>query len=136
MFGFEKLDVWQKAIEYSTCVYQATSHMPMDERFGLVTQLRRASVSVSSNIAEGSSRTSGKDFGRFIEVAYGSVLETVSQMHLAKRLGLVNDLQFNELSQRAVQLARMLSGLKSSVQKTPPDRSARHAGPWALDPQP
>jgi hypothetical protein len=67
MFGFEKLEVWQRSIEFADAVYSATRSFPADERFGLTNQMRRAAVSISSNIAEGSARISRKDFARFIE---------------------------------------------------------------------
>ena len=69
MFGFEKLEVWQKAIDFADTVYLVTRHFPADERFGLTNQMRRAAVSISSKIAEGSARISKKDFARFIEIA-------------------------------------------------------------------
>jgi len=75
MFNFEKLDVWQKAIEFADLIYADTRTFPTEERFGLTTQLRRAAVSISSNIAEGSSRSSKIDFARFVEIAGGSVFE-------------------------------------------------------------
>jgi hypothetical protein len=69
MFTFEKLDVWQKAIDFADLVYNYTRNFPTDERFGLTNQMRRAAVSISSNIAEGTSRMSQTDFARFIESA-------------------------------------------------------------------
>jgi len=68
-FSFERLDVWQKTKEFTVELYKITSHFPKPEKFGLVSQLRRASVSVSSNIAEGPSRVSGADQGRFYNMA-------------------------------------------------------------------
>ena len=78
MFSFERLVVWQKAIEYADFVYKITKDFPADERFGLTSQLRRSAVSISANIAEGSSRSSRADMSRFIEIAYGSLLESVT----------------------------------------------------------
>jgi hypothetical protein len=69
MFTFERLDVWQKAIGFADLVYNQTRHFPPEERFGLTNQMRRAAVSISSNIAEGTSRMSQTDFARFIEIA-------------------------------------------------------------------
>ncbi|WLD15212.1 four helix bundle protein [Planctellipticum variicoloris] len=114
-FNFEKLTVWQKAIEYAELIYEATSHFPRDERFGLTNQLRRASVSISSNIAEGSSRSSRTDFRRFIEIAYGSLLETVSQIQIAKRRGFLTESDHERIYVLADELARMLSGLGASL---------------------
>ncbi len=79
MFNFEKLDVWQKTIDFADLIYTETRAFPGEERFGLTNQLRRAAVSISSNIAEGSSRSSRNDFARFTEIAAGSVFESVSQ---------------------------------------------------------
>ena len=115
MFGFEKLDVWQLAIEYSDDVYATTRLFPSDERFGLTNQFRRASVSISSNIAEGSGRSSRKDFMRFVEIAFGSLLETVSQLSIAKRQNFLDQANFDRLYATSERLGRMLSGLKNSL---------------------
>ena len=118
MFGFEKLDVWHKAIDFADEVYLATKSFPSDERFGLTSQLRRAVVSISSNIAEGSGRNSKPEFSRFVSIAYGSLMESVSQLHIAKRQKFLSDELFSTLIGKADQLARMLSGLKASL-RTP-----------------
>jgi len=117
MFRFEKLDVWQKAIEYADVVYAATRDFPSDERFGLTSQMRRSAVSVSSNIAEGSGRSSNADFSRFVEIGYGSLMESVSQSHIAKSQEFLTQVVFDEVYQRADQVARMLSGLRNSLSK-------------------
>lgn len=117
MFGFEKLEVWQKAIEFADEIYRVTAKFPSDERFGLTSQLRRAAVSISSNIAEGSSRSSKVDFARFVEIAYGSLMECVSQLHVAKRQGFIDEDRFTELVTAADRLTRMLSGLRASLRK-------------------
>ena len=116
-FRFEQLTVWQKAVEFADSIYEVTSKFPSDERFGLTNQLRRASVSVSSNIAEGSSRGSNRDYVRFIEIAYGSVMEIVSQLHVSRRRQFLNEEAFEQLCVKADEIARMLSGLKTSLQK-------------------
>ena len=115
MFGFEKLAVWQKAIQYAEAIYVATRKFPNDERFGLRSQLRRAAISVSSNIAEGSSRSSKKDFSRFVEIGYGSLLETVSQLYIAQNQKFIAIEESTDLRDRAEELARMMSGLKNSL---------------------
>lgn len=134
MFRFEKLEVWQKAIEYADCVYAATRRFPDDERYGLTAQLRKAAVSISSNVAEGSGRSSDIEFGRFVEIGYGSLMETVSQSHVAQRQQFLAHVAFQDLYQRADQLARMLSGLRSSLDgsRTPSSGS----GPYTLVPRP
>jgi four helix bundle protein len=119
MFQFEKLDVWHKGVDFADRVYEATRSFPNDERFGLTSQLRRAAVSVSSNVAEGSSRSSKADFARFVEIAYGSVMEVVSQIHIAERQKLITKEQFQDLYSRADIISRMLSGLRASLLKPP-----------------
>ena len=115
MFRFEKLDVWQKAIEFADSVYDASREFPSDERFGLTSQTRRAAVSISSNIAEGSGRFSDKDFAHFVEIAYGSLMEVTSQTQVAVNQSFLRPQTRDELYQRAEELARMLSGLRSSL---------------------
>ena len=115
MFGFERLDVWKRAIEFAKRVYSVTKHFPADERFGLTNQLRRASVSVSANLAEGSGRGTNPEFIRFIGIAYGSLMEVVSHITIAKELGFVNDEDFKSLHEEAHVLSRMMSGLKKSL---------------------
>ncbi len=102
MFNFEKLDVWQKAVALADVVYSQTRKFPAEERFGLTNQMRRAAVSISSNIAEGSSRMSQADFARFIEIATGSVI-------------LLSEAEFHAIYQSAEELSRMLSGLRKSL---------------------
>lgn len=115
MFGFERLDVWQKAIDFADLVYTTTRTFPSDERFGLTNQMRRAAVSVSSNIAEGSSRLSRKDFAHFVEIGYGSTLEVVSHAFIGRRQGFLSEEDFLRLYTAAEELARMMSGLRTSL---------------------
>ena len=115
MFSFEKLDVWQKAIEFADTVYRITKTFPENERFGLTSQMRRAAVSVSSNIAEGSARFSKADFARFLEIATGSLFEVVSQSFISRREGLLRDAEFTTLYATAEEQGRMLSGLRKAV---------------------
>jgi len=118
MFNFEKLTVWQKAIEFADFVYYETRKFPSEERFGLVSQMRRASISISSNIAEGSSRMSKADYGRFLELAAGSVFEVVSEATIAQRQSFLNRPAFDHLYASAEELSKMLSALRSKVTST------------------
>src|SRR3954471_22833572 len=97
MFNFEKLEVWHKALDFADLIYSNTRSFPSDERFGLTNQMRRAAVSVSSNIAEGSSRSSKTDYMRFIEIATGSVFEVISQATISKRQGFLSGADFAQL---------------------------------------
>jgi four helix bundle protein len=118
MFNFEKLEVWQKAIDFADLVYKETQAFPSEERFGLTNQLRRAAVSISSNVAEGSSRSSRTDFARFTEIAAGSVFEAVSQAFIARRQCFFSEPQFQRIYSGAEELSRMLSGLRRSLLST------------------
>jgi four helix bundle protein len=113
MFNFEKLDAWNKAIDLASLIYTATQSFPAEERFGLTSQLRRAAVSVSSNLAEGSSRSSKVDYARFVEVASGSLFEVVSQSHVARRQEILDGKNFQQIYTMAEELSRMLSGLRN-----------------------
>ena len=115
MFNFEKLEVWQKGITFADFVYSVIRAFPNDERFGLTNQMRRATVSISSNIAEGSSRSSKIDFSRFVEIATGSVFEVVSQATISRRQGFLNESDFERLYAAAEEQSRMLSGLRRSL---------------------
>ena len=118
MFNFEKLEVWQKAIDFADLICNETRAFPAEERFGLTNQLRRAAVSISSNIAEGSSRSSKNDFGRFTEIAAGSVFEVVSQAFIARRQSFLGENEFRKIYADAEELSRMLSGLRRSLLST------------------
>ena len=114
-FNFEKLDVWHRAVELASVVYDVTSRFPADERFGLTSQMRRAVVSVSSNIAEGSSRSSRADFARFVELAVGSLYELLSQAYVARKQGFLSEDDFRKLHSAAEDLIRMSSGLRNHL---------------------
>lgn len=115
MFRFEKLDVWHRSIEFADLIYEVTREFPTEERYGLTSQMRRAAVSISSNIAEGSGRISDRDFARFLEFAYGSLMEVVSQSRIAQRQGLFDGDRCDEITNNAESLSRMLSGLRNSL---------------------
>ena len=115
MFNYEKLDTWQEAIAFTDLVYAATKSFPTDERFGLTNQMRRAAVSISSNIAEGCSRNSKADFARFVGLATGSVFEVVSQAFVAKKQDFLAQDEFKKIYDASEKLGKMLSGLRRSL---------------------
>ncbi len=119
MFNFEKLETWRKAVAFADNVYRSTKSFPDSERFGLTSQLRRAAVSIPSNIAEGSSRSSRPDFARFIEIATGSLFEVVSQLAIAKNQAYLDEVNHRKLCLLAEELIRMFSGLRKSLHKSP-----------------
>jgi four helix bundle protein len=115
MFNHEKLEVWREAIVFADLIYSMTKSFPSDERFGLTNQMRRAAVSVSSNLAEGSSRNSRQDFARFVEIAAGSMFEVISQAEIAKKQGFLPERDFEKIYCHGQKLGRMLSGLRNSL---------------------
>jgi four helix bundle protein len=115
MFNFEKLETWQEAINFADTVYTLTRTFPETERFGLTAQMRRAAVSISSNLAEGSSRSSRQDFARFVEIATGSLFEVISQATISKRQGLLSEADYHRLYSACEKQSKMLSGLRKSL---------------------
>jgi four helix bundle protein len=113
MQKFQDLRVWKEAHDLTLEVYKLTSAFPSDERFGLTSQLRRASVSVEANIAEGSKRLTGADFARFANIAEGSASEVACLLLIAKDLGYVDDV--SGPIDRVGNVERMLCGLRSSI---------------------
>lgn len=113
-FSFEKLIVYKKAKEYVKVVYSLLLKFPSEERFAMCDQLRRSSVSVISNIAEGTSRQTSKDKCHFLDIAYGSLMETYSQLDLARDLDYITDSDINDIKSRGIELLRLLASLKRS----------------------
>ncbi len=113
-FNFEELDVYNKAINFVSKIYSLTKSFPKDETFGSTSQLRRAAVSIPSNISEGSAR-SKKDFGRFIDIARGSVFECVTLLHISVKQCHIGQQDHAELRSNLTELSKMLSGLKKSI---------------------
>lgn len=116
MFNFEKLETWQESITFADLVYRLTRSFPAEERFGLTNQMRRAAVSISSNVAEGCSRSSRVDYARFVEIATGSVFEVVSQATIGRNQGFLTPDDYQKLYAAAEKQSRMLSGLRRSLE--------------------
>ncbi len=117
MFSFEKLEVYQMARKYVAAIYKITDSFPNKERYSLCDQLNRAAVSVTSNIAEGTSRTSSKEKIHFLEIAYGSLLETYSQLQNAIDVGYFTEKKLEELKPLIQEIANKLTGLRRSLLK-------------------
>lgn len=114
-FSFEKLEVYQAAVDLMDMVYDSLEHaqFPNEERYALCDQLRRAVCSVPSNIAEGSGRASFKEKIHFLEISYGSLMETFCQLQIALRRGYIDLEQFNVARNQSHKVAKLLSGLRS-----------------------
>lgn len=108
MRDFRDLDVWKKSVDLTEKIYIVTKKFPDDEKYGLTSQLRRAAVSVGSNIAEGCGRRTSKDFAGFLHNAFGSAKEVECQLIIADRLGYLEKDAFDELMKELDNVGRML----------------------------
>ena len=113
-FKFEQLLVYQKAVGLADKIYSFSKNFPRDEIYGLTSQLRRAAVSISLNIAEGSARTK-KDFRRFVDMARGSVFECVTVLKISVNQKYITQPEFDELTSDSEEISKMLSGLKRGL---------------------
>ena len=113
--SFRDLTVWQRAIELTTCVYEISAAFPKSEIYGLTSQMRRAAISVASNIAEGSGRGSKKEFRQFLSMARGSNCELQTQLVIAARLGLTTSDRLAKAESLSHEVGRMLNGLVQSL---------------------
>lgn len=114
--GYESLEVWQKAMALVTNVYVLTNKFPNQELHALTNQIRRAAVSIPSNIAEGKSRRSTKDFIRFVLIARGSTAELETQLRISQNLSYVAPEQLNPVLNDAREVGRMLSGFITKLE--------------------
>ena len=119
LFNFEDLVAYQRAMDLVEKVYDTMKKFPREEQYALCDQLRRAVVSVPTNIAEGKSRMSHKDQAHFIEIFYGSLMETYCQLNIAKRLRYISEEEFQNLRRDIENVARPLSGLHKSLTSHP-----------------
>ncbi|HEX6193720.1 MAG TPA: four helix bundle protein [Chitinophagaceae bacterium] len=113
-FSFERLEVWQLARELTRLLYKTTSKFPPDERFGLISQIRRAAVSVAANIAEGSSRMSPKDQARFTVFSFSSLIEVFNHLTIAKDLEYIDEFHLNDYRKRIQLLSVKLTNYRST----------------------
>ena len=114
IFGYRKLVVYIKAREMVRQVYKLLKNFPKEEQFAMCDQLRRASVSVTSNIAEGVNRYSVKEKAHFLEMSYSSLMEVMSQLEIANDLGYISNVDLNNIEVGVADIARLLSGLQRS----------------------
>jgi four helix bundle protein len=111
----KRLDVWQAAMKSTTMIYQLTNKFPEEEKFGLVSQMRRASISIPCNIAEGAARQGKKEFKNFLSMAQGSLSELDTQLELAILLGYIGTGDLPEIEDQLLRIDKMLSGLIRSL---------------------
>jgi four helix bundle protein len=120
-YSFERLGIWVKAKDLAKDIYAVTATFPAKEQFNLIGQMQRAAISVASNLAEGTSRNSGRDKARFSEIAYGSLMELLAQLIIAHELGFLSEEKYLETRQKIEVIGLGLNNLRtqqlSSVQE-------------------
>jgi len=119
MKDFKKQKVWQKSHQLTLDIYKATSNFPREELYGLTNQIRRACISIPANIAEGCGRSSEADFSRFLQIAMGSATELEYHLLLSHDLGILNDIDYENLSRETIEVKQMLT---SFIKKLKADR--------------
>lgn len=115
---FEDLEVWISAKDFAVTLYQLTEQGDFKKDFGLKDQMRRASVSIISNIAEGFERNGNKEFIQFLSIAKGSAGEVRAQLYIAKELNYISETDFNKLNEQITQVSRMLSGFMNYLKQS------------------
>ena len=115
MQDFTKLKVWQKAHSFTVNLYRITANFPIEERYGLTNQIRRASVSIESNISEGCGRNGDKEFSRFLDIAQGSAYEVKCQIFIARDLGYIDHQKSELLTEKINEVSRMINSLNQKL---------------------
>lgn len=108
MHNYKKLDVWNKAVDFATQIYSVTKNFPKEEVYGLTSQLRRASVSISSNISEGAGRNSDKEFRQFLNISFGSCSEIETQLIISYKLGYLSKDDFTSLLEEVISIQKII----------------------------
>ncbi len=117
MRDFRKMMIWERSMKYVVLTYTFTKQFPDDERFGLISQMRRASVSISSNIAEGSARNSDTEFKRFLEISLGSAFELETQLIISNEMNYLKNEKFNECLSELQEIQKMINSFINKLKK-------------------
>lgn len=118
IYSFEKLEVWEASIKIAVDIYNYTKQFPDDEKFGLVSQMRRSSVSISSNIAEGTSRLTNKDKAHFMTIAYSSSLELLNQTIIARELQFISEESYKNIRFEIESITNKINALRNHFIKS------------------
>ena len=113
-YSFEKLEVWKEAIELVKSIYKITGTFPSEEKFGLISQLRRASVSIASNLSEGTSRNTNKDKAHFTTMSFSSAMEVLNQLIISKELNFISENDYILVRNKIEKITNMLNALRNS----------------------
>ncbi|WP_373521171.1 four helix bundle protein [Aquiflexum sp.] len=117
--NFKNLKVWQKSVDLAVKVYHMTATFPSEEKFGMTSQMRRSSVSIPSNIAEGSARNTSRAFTNCLDISLGESFELETQTIIAHRVGLLDQELFDSMNQDIDEIQKMIIGFKFSVESNP-----------------
>ena len=115
MHHFRRLNIWSRSVDLVTDIYRLTNTFPAHERFGLISQMQRAAISCPTNIAEGSAKSGYKDFARFLEIAYGSLLELETELIVAMNLEYIDVENYELYKNRIVELQNMIYSFKDRL---------------------
>ena len=115
MNKFQELNVWKKSIDLVKEIYEVVAQLPVEEKFGLIPQIKRSAVSIPSNIAEGAGRNSNKEFIHFLSIATGSSYELQTQFILIKEFDMINDKSFDKIDERIQEIQKMIYGLQNHL---------------------
>lgn len=116
MHNFKELKVWQKSVDLAVNIYKATNSFPNQEKFGLISQMRRAGVSIPSNIAEGCAKTSSKSFINSLEISLGESFELETQMIISERVAILDFNTARDMEKDLIEVQKMIVGLKNSLE--------------------
>lgn len=118
MRNLNKLKIWEKGIDVCEEIYEMSKNFPDEEKYGLRSQIRRAAISIPSNIAEGAGRNSNKEFAQFLSISNGSCYEVQTQLILAKKFKYVNEMEAEKVLENLDEIQKMNFGLQSHLRKT------------------
>ncbi len=120
MRSHHNLDAWKKSVDFVVMIYKMTESFPKEEKFGLTSQIRRASVSIPANIAEGAARKSDKEFLQFLFISQGSASEVETEIIIAYRLGFLSESNYESLNKSLDDIGRMITGLSNHLKRKMP----------------
>ena len=120
MHNYKNLHIWQEGINLARKIYEVTATFPANEKYGIVSQMTRAAVSIPSNIAEGAGRNSNKDFANFLSIAIGSIFELHTQIAICEQIGYINEETTKQLEQQIYTLQQQITTYKQRIEGSPP----------------
>ena len=120
MHNYKNLHIWQEGINLARKIYEVTGNFPANEKYGIVSQMTRAAVSIPSNIAEGAGRNSNKDFANFLSIAIGSIFELHTQMAICEQIGYINEETTKQLEQQIYTLQQQITTYKQRIEGSAP----------------